>query len=1036
MATPKITVQQGLANSSEAAAIQRFLSTYPGLEYIQQTHQLARGYSGSVVLLAVAGLRNAPPAHWVLKLGDREDTIREEEGYLRAKAVSAVAGTDVVTLVKSYTSESSALFVYDFAGLQGRPPIDLETGIRTIAALEMTDATVGVLDKWTSLRYQLLPSITDHTTLAQVMDFLTASRQSLTLDAPPEVLDNNKLLQEPWRCIQRLRRSVKLRLSGHGDDAEKGYWACLVAYAVSFATYSGVRPYARRLAFVDAADLFTKHIQTPDLKARQVSFSIHDAPSAEIESRPALARTASSENLLRRSISDGNAILVVGPYLGRSVGIEPVPLFLQRVHADLEVQPPGVTGIRVLLESLKRNKRQRQIAKSMKDRVSTWHAAEELGQIGTTVRWASIINYHFHAQVYRHMVASGIQFVRIDDVDSLQENYDQVVNGATAYFPFFGDAESSPERLVASAAALTARYDVLGDVAKAIERRLKPLSLVLWRCEDVDVESLMTLRDAFSQTLAFPVDTYFLSDQADETRDSAFDAIGIWIVRRQLGTLTSGVSGDKGEKPTLERHWTRGDVIYTLPDVSRHTKGLIEFYDEFGSVGPYGGASADMEFLLGGPPTREDIAAGKVVNRDLINQTLMPAIQDGIHRAKDDFRVVFVEGRAGAGTTTALCTAAEEITVARLAPCFVVARTGGYPGQQWQTAGELLAEVSNQVRSPALLFYDAVEPTHGGIERLARGVLERQGEVLVVIGGRTEIVKELQRRLGADADGIVQIEDTLAADEWLVLAEILQRNGFSTHLSLDDLCRRLQENRLLLPAIYEATDRQNRKFREIVAYEYHRYDNDQKLQRAYRLVCALGVFGFQVTYYWLLKAVGGLSVNDAAGLLTGLSDDIIVEQPGENQTKGDLLIGPRHRLVAEAVLEVGAPELSFRLADLRALIGTANMMSQHDGGIVVALLAHKGPLFSWLRQEAGSSAQVQNEALALFRTALGNGPIAPSAEITLNQHLALLLRSTGETELALKHAQRAYDMEPDNVARRVFSKYKSTGNAGRVELYG
>jgi hypothetical protein len=121
------------------------------------------------------------------------------------------------------------------------------------------------------------------------------------------------------------------------------------------------------------------------------------------------------------------------------------------------------------------------------------------------------------------------------------------------------------------------------------------------------------------------------------------------------------------------------------------------------------------------------------------------------------------------------------------------------------------------------------------------------------------------------------------------------------------LVNRLRAVGRLIPAIYEATDHENRKFREIVSFEYECYGRDPLVQRAYRLICSLGAFGVSLSQFWLLKALGGRFFNDAPRILTALSEDLIVQRD-PHQRDGDQLITSRHRIIAEEVISIASPD--------------------------------------------------------------------------------------------------------------------------------
>lgn len=133
--------------------------------------------------------------------------------------------------------------------------------------------------------------------------------------------------------------------------------------------------------------------------------------------------------------------------------------------------------------------------------------------------------------------------------------------------------------------------------------------------------------------------------------------------------------------------------------------------------------------------------------------------------------------------------------------------------------------------------------------------------------------------------------------------------------------------------------------------------------------------------------------------------------------EGDILIGPRHRLIAEEVLNIAVPEPHQRLSDLRQMIATANLASFTEGMKVARLLLHKGALFTWLADVfAENKMALKTESLALYEVALENQPIHPKVEVTIRQHHALTLRYHRQTDDALEEIKRAIDLEADNTA--------------------
>ena len=188
------------------------------------------------------------------------------------------------------------------------------------------------------------------------------------------------------------------------------------------------------------------------------------------------------------------------------------------------------------------------------------------------------------------------------------------------------------------------------------------------------------------------------------------------------------------------------------------------------------------------------------------------------------------------------------------------------------------------------------------------------------------------------------------------------------------------------------------------------------MQRAYRLVCQLGTFDETISQSWLLKALGDRSFTDAARILNALSDDIVLEKDEDASPGANTFIGPRHRLIAEEVLNVAVPEPHHRVLDILRLIGSANLASELEGMLVARLLRHKGPLLSWLRSSFPDYTEHDIRTRDFFLAAIQNGPLHPSVEITLRQHYALCLRRHNHLDDALEEVRAAERLDAENPA--------------------
>ena len=1119
----RIVFQQSLANHEDVKTVEDHLGDYPGLEELRQSRRLTSGYSGARVYLATAKLRGTPPAHWILKVGDADDLAAESEAHDLAMATPGAEA--LITKIKFGQAAGCAIIVYEFAGLEGQPPVDLEKGLGSYSATELLRAALRILSRWSGqpdwrsdhitkrllgwvedrleqlppsifelvdiqtiyypdlgealsnpayyikrknlrrietsvpfsfthgdlnlrnvlfatdahkdiktdtprfidfrhagtdqwsivdyaklescIRYECLPSVHSPSDLTEVVAFLDSSTAQLRLKRAPEVLIN-KSLQESWRQIALIRDAVAEVVKGN-SESEVCYWVCLVSYAISFSAYATQPEFARRAAYLDASRLFSRYVRKPDLSGTQKSVALQPGLSPLVQSSVPPKSWAAAA-LLGSSVQAGNAILVAGPLLGRMKGVEPLSRFLQAIHLDLGREAPPTDSVRVLLASLHTQSRRQNIVSAIKDKIAKSSAPDEINAIAT-VPWAAVVSLHYHEHLRTALRLPTRELVIIDSSDDLSAVAPDFSSTSTIYFPLLADSGSRVASFPFSLDEFQDRLHLLGGVVELVRRRLRPISLVFWRCEELDIELLLELHRGASVT-AESVDCYYLTDQDSPEREATLVAVGITPVRARLDEMIQTVPSPVNDSAASGMQWRRGDSIYPLPRVSEKTHGLLEMFTYMGSVSAT--RSRDDDFLLGGPVTIEDIRDGRVLRRNAVENDVLPALGDAMARRGERVRWVLLSGRPGAGLSTTLCLAADQVSVQELAPCFVVARPQGHNNETWTTAGQLLGEIANQTGRPSILFFDAVDMDHRQLDRVAEGVLERRGELVFVIGGRKDLIDRLRLDLHLDGPPPIEVSDSLTSSEWDTLARVLQRDGFSAHLSDTDLARRMEKVGLLLPAIYEATDRRNRKFQEIVSEEYYRYSSHQSLQKAYRLVCALGTFGFSLTQYWLLKAVGGQSLQEAASLLGGLSEDIVIESEGESDVvEGELLVGPRHRLIAEAVLDAAVPEVDHRLADYRSIVETANMSSRREGG--TSFLSRKGAFVQWLGDAVGRD-RARREVMELLDVALSRPGIRPIVEITMRHQYSLILRGMRSYEAALAHAEAAYAMDKSNPA--------------------
>ncbi len=415
------------------------------------------------------------------------------------------------------------------------------------------------------------------------------------------------------------------------------------------------------------------------------------------------------------------------------------------------------------------------------------------------------------------------------------------------------------------------------------------------------------------------------------------------------------------------------------------------------------------------PANIKDVDSGRVIRREILDEHLLPSIRGVLANLKEA-RLIALRGRAGAGISTLLCHAA--VLLERdpsIGPIVIadtrVARTMG----EWQEAGRLIAEVSQRTLSTVIVVGEASDSTIDGILACVNACLERKGRLAVLIGGRRE--NFLRQNMGEQRRyfHVVECGDQLSDAECSALAVVLHRNGFSTGRKLDLLAKDLKKVGRLLPAIYQATDRQHRRFKDIIAYEYSVLGADRLVQFAYRLICTLGAFDVPISQYWLLRAMSDRALQEASRILGALSEDLIIEKA--DSEGNDIIIQPLHRVVAEAIVEIATPEPIDRVQDILRLIGSANLASRAQGMAVAALLYKSGHLMEWVRSSFGDNPAKLNETIQmLYQTALDNQPLHPDVEVHIRQHFALQLRFQQGYDEALTHLERALALDKENSA--------------------
>jgi tetratricopeptide (TPR) repeat protein len=867
-----------------------------------------------------------------------------------------------------------------------------------------------------SLRYQSLKHITDHRVHADTITFLASSRSDVALSPLPDNC-KDKWLQTLWRSIRPVREATRKILQSAistTPDVHIIYWAALIAEAIRLATYQQLPLEIRHLAYADASAIFTRHFQERE-STEHFTFAAHSQFSPSVITRASAPLRAQPRlPLLVQSIQKNQALLLIGPGYGRTGGVENFLAFAQRLFNQVTKQDAPPLSASFIFESLQRNSSRQQIQKAIKERTKSWTDSDDA--LFATLPWTAVLNYHFHALPYDRWSASAHGDPhRVDSLGDIVRLTDEIATGARVYLPLHGDIHSVPDNLRLSAANRREAEQSLGAFSRAIEQRQASLSLVLWKCEDLSLEDLAEIRNNLFLDLTVGCDVFYMSEQGDPVRDEALRLLDIDrlpIAMSQLVEIAAAAPrADSIEDTGIDAlKWSNGVQTYNLPNLQRYSRGMLRAF----SGGMLQDADEREDFLLGAAARAKDIADGRVIRRRILEDSLLPSIRGLLNESERGYRAVVVSGRAGSGISTLLCHAAYEIGEEKAGPVIVADTRLARGLKEWEDAGRLLAEVSKLVHGPVILFAEATDSILGSLMQSFKACIEGGGRLVVVLGGRRE---SLLKNIPAEARDLyyvqVSVGDKLSRQEWLALARVLHRYGFRKEMSPADLAERMEKVGRLLPALFEATDGLNRKFRDIVAYEYSSFRHDAVVQRAYRLICTIGAFDVPMSQYWLLKALGDRGLHEARRILTALSEDIVVHAEGNGD---DVQVAPLHRIIAEEVVAIATPDAGERLKDLEQLISTANMASQKQGMAVAALLYTKGPLVAWVRSKFLGRRECDERLRSLYTVALSNGPFHPQVELHIRQHFALHSKNSERFDDALSQLRRCQDLEPDNMA--------------------
>jgi hypothetical protein len=865
------------------------------------------------------------------------------------------------------------------------------------------------------LRFTYLALPDDYGSLQQRTAFLASTRQSLMLSPLPAIC-SNKAVQDVWRCLEFVRGAVR-RIIAQDLPAEVAYWACLSSYAISAATYPQLSRPEAHLAYLDAAAILSNRVIERSPTGEQYALPVHATYSPPVRGPTSPPPATSSRlSLLRSSIAKGRSILILGPGYGRSGGVEPYQAFVQRLFHELTGEPAPLASSRIVLEALSKRRSRPDILKAMQQRLKACGQDPDTSFLRPS--WAGLVNFHFHDLPAQILATEGHEVKRIDSLEDALQHTDDITAGNTFYLPLHGDIWSKPDNLVITNANSREREEIIQSVAKALAARQVPLTVVFWRCEELSIEDIASIRDQIVEQLTVSAECYFLTEQNNNARDATLATLEVIRVddslKRFLDPIPSDTIRSVGDE-TSKTWLTSTGEQRRLPNLFALTNGLLGYFEGSLSLTSVD-RSRDSDFLRGAPPTTEDIDAGRVVQRAVVRSSLLPAIKGAIFESEKSPYAIVVTGRAGSGITTLLCCCAYELARETRHPILITDTQRARGRKEWLEAGPVIADISKATDSTVIVFVDAHEKSLDDVTLLVQGVIEHGGSVLPVIGGRRETLQPALREFNTGLFAHrYEVHDGLTSAEWEALARVLQHHGFSTAITEKELIKRLEAVGRLIPAIYEATDHDNRKFREIISYEYECYGRDQLVQKAYRIICSLGAFGVPLTQFWLLKALGGRVFNDAQRILGALSEDLIVQRDVVHKD-GDVQIAPRHRVIAEEIVSIASPDPRERVVDLEALIATANLGSLEQGMAIAKLLYHRGPLALWAREAFPSEAEQQEKISKLIETALDNNPHHPQVELHLRQHYALQHRNWRNYDDALTQAKIAYDIDPDNAA--------------------
>ena len=867
------------------------------------------------------------------------------------------------------------------------------------------------------LRYAIRRQIDTADALSQQIAFLSATRATLLPSTLPDACTDSSLHQA-WRCIRQLREQVQALTANH-PDAQVGYWTALAAYAFSAATYNQLPSEQRQLAYLDGAALFTRSLCERDPVGQQYPLPAHTAFSPRLVARSVPSANASQVSLLLSNISKGRGILVAGPGYGRTSGVEPLHAFLARLYHDLAHEDPPIASPTILLEAIQRKRPRQDIQRLIRERTAKW--GDDPDKLFTELPWTMVLNWHFHDLPLRALANSGgPEPLRIDTLADAVENTDAIARGTTVYHSLFGDAQSRPDALALTSIDRRNRDKCMSTIARALEQRQAPLSIVFWRCDDLSPEEVIRLRDDIRSQIAVTVDAFYLSEVDNDTRDSVLQTLDIARLNMRMPDLAeryrSTASAATDAVHTFHILRTKSGEV-RLPDARQRTRGLLTFVsDGLAAIGTDADSPSGVEFLLGGPASVADIADGRVVKRFYLDSRILPAIRAAADEKDREPKAIALTGRAGSGISTLLFHSAFAIAKEQNFAVLLANTKLSRGKQEWKEAGELVAEIFRATGRPVIIVGEASDALLDRYTTLVTVAAEAGARVVLTIGGRKDTLLSKTegepRKLFFEQ---ITIDDTLSSPEWEALARILLRSGFSSGIDAVTLSGKMKKVGRLLPAIFEATDRKNRKFREIVAYEYQRYARDSIVQMAYRLVCALGSFDQPLTQFWLIKALGNRGMAEIGRVVGALSDDIITERDKTTEL-GDILVSPAHRIIAEEVVNIATPDLADRLRDIELLVSTANLASQAQGMTVASLLYSRGPLARLVDEQSGSEHESAERLTKLVECALENGPLHPQVEIHIRQHFALSLRRWGQFERALTEIERARVIEPDNSA--------------------